>query len=124
METIGFERIPAVYRQVVLGCINHLRQLTIIGCIDVDPIIELFPLNRLESLNIADSTLAPIANAAELAMRIKRFGPFLPKLRIISIHNTRNMNNVICHNTHFLRSLVNTLTANTACKYCHLPLLV
>ena len=63
LETIGFERIPAVYRKVVLECINHLRQLTIIGCIDVDPIIELFPLNRLESLNIAASTLAPIANA-------------------------------------------------------------
>ena len=110
METIGFERIPAVYRQVVLECINHLRQLTIIGCIDVDPIIELFPLNRLGSLNIADSTLATIANADELAMRIKRLGPFLPKLRILSIDNTWDIIHVFGHWSILFD--------------CHLPLLV
>ena len=68
------ERVPSDYRRVILDCCgdDQLRKLSLKNCQYVDPILELLPIKRLESLSLWNCKLTPLADARELAERVPR----------------------------------------------------
>ena len=80
--------ISSDYRRVVLDCLggDQLRNLSLTGCEDVDPIVELLSRKNLEILSFWNCKLIPFTDAAAFAERVPRAiltesDPFLPELK-------------------------------------------
>ena len=88
--------IPTDYRRVVLDCLGdcQLRKLSLEECTDVNPLVELLPIKRLQVLSIQYCDLTPsITSAATLMNRVPRAvlddctDQFLPELKELDARN-------------------------------------
>lgn len=72
---------------------DHLRRLLLIGCPDVDPVLEFSRFDHLEILGLQKSTMVLIRNATELSLRVPptilaNCGQFLPNLKTLTTAGT------------------------------------
>ena len=82
-----FYYISSGDRRIWLECLggDKLRKLTLIFCKDVDPIDELMPNNRLESLDVQSCSFIPISNNSLNFILRNNNNEFLPRLKTLKM---------------------------------------
>ena len=90
------DRVSSDYRRVILDCLGgrQLRKLSFSGCTDINPVSELLPFNKLETLLLCSCTLAGLGDEARTLVHRVRHDDvladsgFLPKLKCLTTRQT------------------------------------
>ena len=91
MTSIGMDRVPTDYRRVIFGCLGgrELRKLKFKFSEDIDPVSELLPFYKLDTLSIDRCTLAVLTNSDALAERVLQANcGYLSKLKSLKVETT------------------------------------